>query len=132
MDAIDKDNELRMWCAVRRDIHIPKPKFGAQAGHAYVTAILEAQKQAPELVDAYMAADQPKIVVWAKNADELRKVHLACMEAGLPCAIITDAGRTVFPEPTLTVMGVGPCRRGDLPKAMQRLQLMREEAQSAD
>lgn len=129
MADIDKDNELRMWCAVRRDIHIPKPKFGAQTGHAYVTAILEAQKKAPGLVEDYMAADQPKIVVWAKNADELQKVYGACREAGLPCAIITDAGRTVFPEPTLTVMGVGPCRRSELPKAMQRLQLMRDEAQ---
>jgi len=121
---LNKQEELRIWVAVRRDLDIPAGKLAAQTGHGFVTTIFEAMKMHPDVVNAYMAASQPKIVVWAKNAAELIKVHQACEEAGLPCAIITDAGRTVFPEPTLTVMAVGPCRFIDLPKSMKRLRLM--------
>lgn len=118
----DKDMELRIWTAVRRDLEIPIGKLSAQTGHAFVGALWAAPR---DVAEAYMSeAGQAKVTVRVKNEAELVKMYEACRDAGLPTVIVKDAGRTVFSEPTLTTMGVGPCRAVDLPKKFRRLQLL--------
>jgi peptidyl-tRNA hydrolase len=117
----DKENELRIWCAVRTDLDIPIGKFGTQTGHAFVAALWAAPE---EIAREYMSeAGQAKIVVRVKNEFQLLKAYEACKAAGLTAVLVRDAGRTVFPEPTYTTMAVGPCRMADLPKSVGRLQL---------
>jgi peptidyl-tRNA hydrolase, PTH2 family len=132
--------ELKMWLVVRGDIEIPKGKLAAQAGHGFCTAIYEALKRDKagvvsvenidkyqKLIDLYFQQNQPKITVVAKNLAALERAYKECQEALIPSSFIVDEGRTVFVEPTATVVGIGPCYRSDLPKFVKRLQLMKDD-----
>lgn len=123
-------DELKMWLVVRTDIDLPKGKLAAQAGHGFASAIINAlQKDADDrtsIVSDYFNMSQPKIVVGTKNEESLKKIQKECDELGIPNALITDEGRTVFSEPTITVLGIGPCYRNTLPKSVNRLQLLKD------
>lgn len=120
-------DEIKMWVAVRQDIdwssHLGK--LANQAGHGFLIAFLEAAKLRPDIVQDYVSSSgHAKISVRAKNEDELLRIEREAKEAGIPVALITDAARTVFPEPTRTVCAFGPARRSELPPYLRRLRLM--------
>jgi peptidyl-tRNA hydrolase, PTH2 family len=132
---MNNSKELKMWLVVRGDIEIPKGKLAAQAGHGFCSALMKAinhdrkfidETYEEPIVEAYFRQNQPKITVIAKNLAALERGYTECVENGLPCAIIEDLGRTIFPEPTTTVFAVGPCFSDELPKFVQRFQLMKE------
>ena len=49
-----------------------------------------------------------KIVLEVSNEAELQMLHTRTKMAGLESHLITDAGLTVFPEPTVTCLAIGP------------------------
>lgn len=119
-----KDAEIRMWAAVRLDLRMPEGKLANQAGHAFVGAFARAPRN---IAEEYMSGPgQAKIVLGVKNEAELLRMHELCKAAGLPTVVTKDQGRTVFEDRTYTVMAVGPCRSGDLPKPFTRLRLLPE------
>lgn len=119
---MDESDELRLYCVMRADLNAPVGKLMAQAGHAFVGCIAKLHEL--EVAEYMDNGQQPKIVLRAKNENELRRAHQACIEEHIPCYLVTDAGRTVFPEPTVTCLGIGPVARKDLPRFVQRLQLL--------
>lgn len=124
----DRTSDPRMWIFVRCDINIPLSKLIAQGGHAADTLVWRAGKISNDrLADEYMACGQAKLVKRARNADELRMVVELCAEKGILTSIVTDAGLTHFNYPTLTVAAVGPCRRSDLPKKVDKLQMLSDD-----
>jgi len=50
----------------------------------------------------------PKIVLRCESSTELAELEAQAKAAGLPCALIRDAGRTVIAEGTVTCLGIGP------------------------
>lgn len=116
--------ELKIWLAIRSDIDIPIGKAMAQAGHGFTWALRKSQDSDPDITEEYLSTNQPKIVVKAKNEASLLRMEKECQELGLPVALVKDSGRTVFPEPTFTVCAVGPCYEDELPKYVQRMQLL--------
>lgn len=122
----NEQKELKMWLVVRGDLDIPKGKLAAQAGHGFCTAMYQLMQTKPEVVVEYFEQNQPKITVVAKNLAALERVYSECFDALLPVSFIKDEGRTVFSEPTVTVVGIGPCYRDELPKYVQRLQIMKD------
>jgi peptidyl-tRNA hydrolase len=124
----DRTADPRIWIFVRCDIDIPLSKLIAQGGHAADTLVWRAVKTGKEvLADEYMACGQAKLVKRAKNADDLRMVFDLCTEAGILASIVTDAALTHFERATLTVASVGPCRRADLPKKVDKLQMLTDD-----
>lgn len=113
--------ELKIWIVVRQDLDMPVGKMIAQGGHAVDWALASAPD---DIVSKYRAQMTPKITVKVKNLYALDRAFNEAKEAGLPCAYIIDEGRTVFPEPTPTCIGIGPCYRAELPKFVQRFQMM--------
>lgn len=125
----EKARELRCWLVVRMFDPMPWPKMLAQAGHGFVNCLEKARRygdQWNDRVDAYLATSQPRIIVRAKNENDLLKVEKACLEleAPIPCHLVVDEGRTVFREPTPMVVCVGPCYQHELPPAVRRLRLL--------
>ena len=108
--------ELRLYCVIRGDLEIPAGKLMVQAGHAFVSAMYKAWADHAEQVTNYMENSQPKIVLKAKNEAALRRAKAECLTLGIPCYLVTDAGRTVFLEPTTTCLGIGPVRKSELPE----------------
>lgn len=113
--------ELKIWIVVRQDITIPVGKLVVQGGHAVDWTLAAAPD---DVVSAYRAQNTPKITVKAKNLAALDRAFKETQEACIPCAYIIDEGRTVFSEPTPTCIGIGPCYRTELPKFVQRFQMM--------
>jgi peptidyl-tRNA hydrolase len=115
--------ELRLYCVLRADLgdDVPQGKLYVQTGHAFVSATLSAD---PDTVSRYMANEQPKIVLKAKNEAAIHRAAKECQAAGINHYVVVDLGRTVFPEPTTTCVGLGPITRGELPKFIAQLQLM--------
>jgi PTH2 family peptidyl-tRNA hydrolase len=122
---IIKELELRMYLVVRgdliEDVNLVFGKFLGQAGHAFGTAMRQADS---EIIERYYADNQPKIVIKCKNLAALTRAETECKEFGLNCFVVTDAARTIFSEPTQTCMAIGPCYREDLPKFVQKMQLL--------
>ena len=118
----NSDVELKMWLVVRKDLEIPPGKLAAQAGHGFLSAYLEALTKNID-TNSYITHSQPKIVVSCKNELALSRSFAECVDLKLPCCLVIDEGRTVFFEPTKTVMAVGPCKFDELPKYVQKLQL---------
>lgn len=125
----DRSSDPRMWIFVRCDIDIPLSKLIAQGGHAADTLVWRGMKSNQHrLIDEYMACGQAKLVKRAKTADDLHMVFDLCTAAGLFASIVTDAGLTHFEgRKTLTVAAVGPCRRSDLPKKVDKLQMLTDD-----
>jgi peptidyl-tRNA hydrolase len=135
MDKTSRENELKLYAIVRSDLlpifAMESGKLVAQGGHAFLGAALDAQKRFPAVMDDYLAIAQPKITLKIKNERqmlELYESHRHLMGAALIC----DEGRTVFNGPTVTFLGLGPCRRADLPKKLQTLGRIKQPPETSD
>lgn len=96
-------------------------KMHAQAGHAFLHAWWDAEKRFPEAARRYRDEQAAtKVVLAAENEAELRemyeRIHPLC-----GCTLVVDAARTVFPEPTVTFLGVGPISPDQAPDWLKAL-----------
>lgn len=122
------NDELKMWLVVRGDLEIPAPKLAGQSGHAFerlTSLIYETGGKLLETYQQYVRDNTPKIVVRCKNLAAMDRAKEECDAVGIANYRIVDAGRTVFSEPTPTVLALGPCYRSELPKFVERFQLMK-------
>ena len=79
-------------------------KMCTQAGHAYVHSMLNADA---DVAAAYLSGRAYKITLIVDTVDQLKELQAAYDKV---CAthLVTDAGFTVFNEPTTTCLGIGP------------------------
>jgi len=107
MSATD---ELRIAVVYRADLEMPRGKSEVQFGHA-VGKLLSCLSE-NDLAD-YDDGSQMKLSLEVDNADELeaimRRAAMRCVRA----VKVVDAGRTVFGEPTMTCIGLGPMNKTD-------------------
>lgn len=104
--------KVKMYCIVAREsldkMNGVRGKLAAQAGHAYLHAFWDAEKNFPEHAQAYRDSDHAyKITLVVDTVEELKVIEKDYTGV---CAtsLITDAGFTVFNEPTTTCLGLGP------------------------
>lgn len=127
--------ELKIWIVMRQDLEMPLGKAIAQGGHAVDWTLAAAARQDEPShpnhhneevgrVERYRLQNTPKITVKAKNLAAMKRAFDECKEANIPCSFVVDEGRTIFAEPTATAVGIGPCYYEELPKFVQRLQLL--------
>lgn len=107
-----------MYVVVRRDLAMPPGKLAAQVAHAAVRCVraASADPRKASTVAAYFdeqAGNEAKIVVGCDSLEELNRIREETEAMGITCAEVRDAGRTVFAEPTVTCLGVGPVFRYD-------------------
>jgi peptidyl-tRNA hydrolase len=112
-------------------------KLAAQAGHAYLHAFWDAEELADELanqdvnsyaylVHAYkVGMDARKIALVVDTVEELRDIEQSFIGfAGT--SLVEDCGYTIFKEPTITCLGIGPID-SSVPNATWDLSLLRHE-----
>lgn len=88
----------------------------AQAGHAYVNSLLEAQKQNPNIVEEYQQDGLgTKVCLLAASVQDLEMCYAFAKEQNLPTSLIIDSGHIMLPyfdgNPVITAVGIGPCTR---------------------
>ena len=120
----ESESELRMYLVVRDDLNLPLGKAMGQAGHAFATALINLYKKCPEKVNQYYQCNQPKIIVKCKNETALLRTEQECINLKLNYFLVIDAAKTIFTEPTKTCIAIGPCTRKELPKYIQKMQLL--------
>lgn len=124
---MDKPKQM---IVVRRDLKMRKGKIAAQAGHACVTAVLQALAREGRLEQVRAAADgivlapsnRPatplsewfsrgvaKVCVYVDSEEELLALDRQAKDAGLLSALICDNGLTEFHgRPTYTCLAFEP------------------------
>jgi len=112
---------IKQVLVLRKDLNMRKGKMIAQGAHASIAAMFNSE---PEWLNEWEETGTTKIVVSVNSLEELNSVYSAAQVASLPCAIILDAGRTEFKEPTYTAVGIGPAPAEIIDKITGTLSLL--------
>jgi PTH2 family peptidyl-tRNA hydrolase len=91
---------------VRGDLNLSKGKACAQVGHAVLECYLRQDDK--KLKQKWRDEGGKKVVLAAKNLEELYSLNDAAKRAGLVTAVIPDAGHTEVEPGTVTCLGIGP------------------------
>lgn len=102
----------KMYCVVSleavKKMGGNRGKMMAQAGHAFLHAWWDALENYPEDAVAYRDSTHArKITVAVETEEELRRLEER-YERICGVSLVKDAGFTVFSEPTVTCLGIGP------------------------
>lgn len=120
---------LKLVVVVRADLNMPAGKLGVQVGHAVEGWLINAiATKAPLTIVQKMWLDDPlkrKILLSVADEAELRQVVERAEAAGVAAHVVTDAGLTVFSEPTVTVAALGPAETDTIDPVTRHLKLYR-------
>jgi len=105
---------------------MPPGKLAAQAGHAFLDAFLAAP---PDRQSEYRDPGHgTKVALRAATLEELLWAQAELAYAGIPHALIQDAGHILPPHfdgaPIVTALGFGPCRREEVRQVTRRFALV--------
>ena len=96
-------------------------KLCAQAAHASLEAYLKA---APAARNAWAVSGCEKICLKVAGEKELASLFQKAKNAGLPAAIIADAGHTQIPAGSKTAVAIGPALEKDVDAITGELKLL--------
>ena len=116
------ESTVKQAIIVRRDLKMPLGKAGAQIAHAAMSFITTRLQLDYTMVGgdcafrgvfsweeiSWMRSGFAKICLRAEGEEELLALKARAEAAGLTVHLITDFGRTVFHEPTITCIAIGP------------------------
>ena len=114
-----------MYAILRGDLQMTPGKASSQLGHAFKIITKNILENEPALARQYFGDGiGTNICLKAKNLNSLQRAHREAMDAGLPCALITDEGHIMPPHfdgsPIITALGIGPCRRDEIEHITKR------------
>ncbi|CAL8583054.1 hypothetical protein XPA_008690 [Xanthoria parietina] len=97
---------------VTKALTIPTGKIAAQCSHATLACYRALSSTFPSSLNPVLKQwermGQAKVVLQAKNEEELETLQAQALSLGLCAQIIHDAGRTQIASGSATVLGVGP------------------------
>ena len=96
---------MKQAIVARTDVGMGEGKLAAQVAHASLSAYEEAGDRART---RWKGEGQKKVVLKASGEQELFDLADAAQRAGLPNAIVRDAGHTQLEPGTVTALGIGP------------------------
>jgi len=106
---------------VRADLRMSCGKTCAQTAHAAVAAYERADTTSRK---KWMEEGQKKVVLKVKDERAIRELRTIALAAGIPAALIEDAGLTELPPGTVTALGLGPARSEDMDRITGGLSLL--------
>ena len=112
---------MKQVILVRQDLKMQKGKLATQVAHASVDAVLASSR---EKVAAWHDEGMKKVVVKVQDEAALRTSLQLAKKEKLVAKLITDAGHTVFKEPTVTCLGIGPDDDMKIDKITKHLKLL--------
>ncbi|MBI4170150.1 MAG: peptidyl-tRNA hydrolase [Candidatus Aenigmarchaeota archaeon] len=113
---------LKQVIVMRGDLKLSLGKAAAQASHASVSAALKSKKTA---LKKWQLEGQKKVILKARNLEELIALKKKCDRLGLTNSIISDAGRTELAAGTITALGIGPDDEKKIDKVTGSLPLLK-------
>ncbi len=116
--------EFKQCIVIRDDLKLSPGKLAVQVAHAAVMALERAEKSDRSVVSAWKAEGQKKVVLRVPGVQDLFKLKVDAERAGLPSAIVADAGLTEIPPGTVTALGIGPASNKQMDKITGKLRLV--------
>lgn len=121
-------SELRIYAIVNSEALAlaggNRGKMMAQAGHAFLHAWWDAEERFPTPADWYRHSQAAaKIVLKGENEAQLREWYDQAKDI-CGATLVVDAARTVFNEPTVTFLGLGPISKEDAPEWLKSLKVL--------
>ena len=104
----------------RRDLKMRKGKIAAQVAHASLKVLLDRAAPVAGSANTIQIALTPAMAQWTRvsftkvvlsveDESALLRAYEEARRRGIPCALITDSGRTEFHgQPTMTTVAIGP------------------------
>jgi PTH2 family peptidyl-tRNA hydrolase len=123
MAARKGEMEYKLVVVVRSDLGMSTGKMSAQVAHAAVSCALDAKARKPKWFSAWYGEGQRKVVVKVDGKEELVRLKEMAARAGLPFALISDAGLTELPPNTTTCLGIGPAPENEVDRITGSLPL---------
>lgn len=127
------NSDIRQVIVMRNDLGMRKGKMIVQGAHASMKVLLNYQVgwsdtrlklHVTDVMSQWLGGLFTKICVRVDSQAELFRVYEAAVAAGLPAALIQDAGLTEFKEPTYTCCAVGPATKAQLDPITGSLKLL--------
>lgn len=112
--------ELVQYIIMNTSIGMNKGKLCAQCAHAAVSVLEKANK---ELISEWKSEGMKKIVLKVSTTEELLELFEK-VKRKLPCALITDAGRTQIEAGSKTCFACGPVEENEGQKYFSHLKLL--------
>lgn len=108
------DEELKMVMCVNTELKMRAGKIAAQCAHAAVAVVEDMRQTDKLLLRQWEQYGSAKIAVKCPNQAELLQLRDAANAQGIPCHLITDAGRTQIAPGSKTVLAMGPWGKSKL------------------
>lgn len=124
MQSSTSEFRYKQVIVVRKDLKLSKGKLAVQVAHAAVTAAEQCRKGNLEWFKSWFSEGQKKVVVEVENLEALLLHYQMAKDAGLPAALIEDAGLTEIPPGTVTCVGIGPAPSELVDKITGKLKLV--------
>lgn len=115
--------EFKQVIVAREDLAMTEGKRAVQVAHASLGAALEARDKHAKWFKGWLHEGQRKVLVRAKDLDELRVLYESARALKLPAVMIDDAGLTELPPGTTTCLGIGPAPEELMDRVTRRLRL---------
>ena len=116
--------EYKLVVVVRADLRLKPGKMAAQVAHASVNCAFASKRSHAKWFKKWYALGQRKVVLKAKNLEQLRELQHQARQSKLPHSMIQDAGLTEVPPGTVTCLGLGPAPEEEIDKLTGELPLM--------
>jgi len=110
-----------MYLVVRMDLKMRPGKIAAQCGHAVEYLALHTPKP---VMHEYRHHGHPKITLKVATLEELEVIRDECQRCRVQYYTVEDEGLTQVPAGSQTVLGIGPVRKENVPKAVATLKLL--------
>ena len=115
--------EYKQVLVVREDLAISEGKRAVQVAHGALGAAQDARERHAKWYKEWMWEGQRKVVLRARDLEELRSLYERAKSLKLPCVLIDDAGLTEVPPGTTTCLGIGPAPETLIDQVTGRLPL---------
>ena len=116
--------EFKQCIVVREDLKLSAGKLAVQVAHAAVMAVERAEKMDKSVVSDWKREGQKKVILKVPDVSNLFRVREDAERAGVPSAIVADAGLTEIPAGTITALGLGPAPNKVMDKVTGKLKLV--------
>jgi PTH2 family peptidyl-tRNA hydrolase len=116
--------DFKQCIVIREDLKLSAGKLAVQVAHAAVMAVERAEKMDKTAVSSWKAEGQKKVILKVPGVPDLFRLREDAERAGIPCAIVADAGLTEIPAGTITALGLGPAQNKLMDKVTGKLKLV--------
>ncbi|PSP75290.1 aminoacyl-tRNA hydrolase [Halobacteriales archaeon QS_1_68_20] len=111
---------MKQAIVARTDVGMGEGKLAAQVAHASLSAYEDADDRAQK---RWKGEGQKKVVLQGDGESELFELAEQAKSAGVPNAIVRDAGHTQLDPGTVTALAVGPGDEDDVDRVTGHLSL---------